>query len=441
MLLHYKSLAAFRSIFYKDLLTQEHLQEGQVLINKVVLPDGGEDETFNFWGYKLIKDGVKYLLSAKASGNKELVLKDTLPIMVQRSEKVAYRNEVFHVIRKYSSARFKAEKSLTFKELVDRLSSFKHTNPDHQKLLYFTVLAQLYHRANFRVCSPPSFGKDSAVDTLGYLVGGAATIVQPTRAKLEYRASLYNLLALNEASDIGNTEWENIQSFLLDAGAFKSSIEKQTRAFGVVGESIDISEFSLLIMYNDIIHVSEKNREKYIDVRAHKALLDRFPPLRLHGKLTEDFSAIATKDVDKEVEKNLDFYKEIIRNYMYYKQQPPKPRYNRDKLINKYGVREVPERWKMSLGALLNVIDLYCSSQEEFDRWVGIINASIQDYYDMMALHLSEERNKKKWGEVKYRQLLDTAIVSHPTFTERRKALDHPETTSTNAFDWDKVTV
>ena len=77
-MLYYDCLSEFKKQFYKDLLTQEHLASGQIKINKVSMPDGSEDDEYNFWGYQFEKNGVKFLLSAVDSDKKEIDLKINL---------------------------------------------------------------------------------------------------------------------------------------------------------------------------------------------------------------------------------------------------------------------------------------------------------------------------------------------------------------------------
>lgn len=418
-LLHYKALAEFRYQFYRSLLTQEHLKEGEVRINKVAFADGSEDDNFNFWGYRFDRDGVRYLLPAVNSKGEEITLNTTLPIQVKTTQKIAYRGDVFQLIIDYASARPRAQQTMTFRQLVDSLSGLKHSNPEHQKLLWFMGLTQMFTRANFRICTPAGFGKDSVVATLNNFVGGCASIVKPSRPKLEYRAATVNYLVINEVTKVPKADWELIEPFLLDAGDFKPTIEKQTLGYGVVHNQIDLKHFSIGLFYNDIDHL-QSDEENFIDLKAHKALLNRFPAFRLYGHFEEDFNEILGIDVPQFVTQHFDEYKRLLYAITYYKQHYTSllHRYDRSKL------RYVEsERWKTNIGLLLHTIDIYCKSQEEFDHWITIINDSLTDYEYMLQHKDNLSRVEKRLGPKEYAQFSESIKKAY-TYKEKRHLID-----------------
>ncbi len=374
----YPCIAEFKRQFYKNLLTSEHLVGGELKIDKVSYEDGAEDDLFNFWGWELRKDGVKYLLSCRDSNDIELNLKQLLPIVASNTQKVAHRGVVYRQIHKPIPARFKAIKTQEFQEFVDGFTSFDHSHPDHQLLDTFMAIASAMDRVYFRKSTPPGFGKDSIVDIFGGLFGGCATIENPTVAKLEERASVLKWLAVNEIVEIQKGDWRKIEQILLAMGAYKPEVTKRSRAHGNVGEVIDISDFSLSLMFNDIDNYPDP--KKYMDNVSKDAVLDRFVPLRLYGTITEDFNSYSALDIPKYVKRNIEQYKNVIYNFTYYKKNLLSllHGYNREGLI------PLPSRWSTNIGKLLNVIDVYCNTQEEFSEWIHIINTSIIDYKEML---------------------------------------------------------
>jgi hypothetical protein len=56
----------------------------------------------------------------------------------------------------------------------------------------------------------------------------------------------------------------------------------------------------------------------------------------------------------------------------------------------------VPERWKVSLGRILKVVDLYCESQKEFDYWLEVIMNAIEDYREMVQYTKAYEKFVKR---------------------------------------------
>lgn len=412
-LFYYDSLAIFKHEYFKDLITADHMISGEIFIGSLSYPDGGKDESANFWGYVFEKDGVKYLLSSKRKNRdtqiiENINIKDILPFKPSDVQKVAYKSQVYYLVNKPITARFKSEKKMSFRDLVDYFCLLNHTNPKHRKLMIFLAMASMLDRMYFRLSSPPGSGKDNIVDTFGALVGGCSAITQPTLAKLEFRTT-YKWLVVNEVVDIGKAEWRLIEQFLLDAAAHKPSIEKHSRAQDKSKEMMDISSFSLSLFYNDITMYPEV--DKYIDVVTKKAVLDRFPAFRVYGKFTEDFNSIRTIDVKKLVLENMNVYKDIIYTFTYYKNNlnTELHYYKLDKLR-----KNDNSRWLTSMGRLLKIVDLYCESQEEFDSWVQVINESTKDYEAM----------------VEYPDLLkksccsdNESLYNAQTFTEKNKIL------------------
>ena len=418
LLLHYVALSEFTKQFKSKVLDVEHLDEkGEIHLRKLTLPDGHEDDRANFWGWQLHKDGDTYLISNSDKEGNKVSIKDILPIVPAIVEKVANNGKVYKYVRKYNTVKFQSIKKYSFRDLVDFLSDIPHTNIIHRKLATILGISSLLDRANFRLSTPPGFGKDSIVDTLGNLMGGCATIENPTLAKLEREASLQDWLAVNEVVDIAKGDWRLIEQFLLAAGAFKPTITKRSRAFGGVGETIYISKFSISLMYNDVD--CYPNADKYFDMVTKKAVIDRFVPFRLYGTFRTNFTEIDTIDVEQFVKENTSIYKDLLYTLTYYSNnaQQELSNYNSDKLM------QLKPRWKTNILKLLKYIDLYCENQEEFDEWIGIINSCIKDYEAMINYPAFHNVLLEKYGEKKMKEI-DAMLKTKKTFTERIRMMD-----------------
>ena len=376
-LLYYDAIDEFHQIFNKDLLTTEHLIGGQIKISSLHYPNSEVDDTANFWGYELQKDGQKYLLASTDDKDKEINLRNILPILPVSTQKVASKGVVYQQIMEYKIARIKPQQHFTPKEFINILTPFDVTNKKHYVLNTLKAITSLMFRYNDRTCSNPGFGKDSAVDLLGNLIGGCETIVSPTYAKLEERAVILKWLAINEVVDITTADWRIIQQYLLDFGAFKNKVTKHSKAHGIVKEVIDASEFSLGLLYNDIADYPEPR--KYFDFITKNPVKDRFPAFRLYGSYLEDFNSLRGISVKELVAQNMDFYKSIISTFEYYRQ-------NINNHLHKYTptLKDYGNRWNINLGRLLAVVDLFSETEQEYNDWVVIIENSLDDYKEML---------------------------------------------------------
>lgn len=423
-LLHYDNISTFKQERFKDLLTIEHLIPGEISTNKLTFTDGTEKKNANFWGWKFEKNGKKYLLASRrdvrdSTGKiisvEEIKIDDLLPIVAEDLQKVSIRGEVYYKINKVSSAKFKSIKCMSFKELIDTFCSIKHSNPTHQHLYWFLAMASMMDRCNFRVATPPAFGKDSGVYLLGSLVGSAATIENPTLAKLEWM-TMYKWLVVSEIIDISKPEWKIIEQFLMATGAHKSEVTKHSRAMlSGTKDILNLKNFSLSLIYNDITDYPDP--KDYIDFISKKATLDRFPAFRLYGTYLEDFNTV-TMDNNKFVKENFDKYMELIYTYTYFKDNILKElkRFNADKLI------ELPQRHKTNIKRLLMMIDLYSDSQEEFDKWIEVINESITDYKNMLDY---PELMKKLSSTTGDQATLRAELYMAKTFTEKKRLINN----------------
>ena len=415
-LLHYDCLDTFKHEYFKHLLTREHLQDGQVKIDKMSLPDGSADDEANFWGYVLNKNGKKYLLSAHQDG-KDIDINKLLPILPDKVTKVASKGVVYYHIHSYKPARFKVEKKMSFRTLVDKLSAPDHSSPEHQKLMWFIGLASLLERVNFRMATPPGFGKDSVVETLGCLFGSCATVENPTIAKLEFMTT-YKWLAVNEVVDIKKDNWTNIEHFLLATGAHKPEVTKHSRATSGVKEVLNIKDFSISLMYNDIDEYKGKTVTKYFDAVTKGAVLDRFPAFRFHGRLTQDFNSVNSIDIPKYVKENQNAYKDLIYTLSYYKENL----FSELKGFKSDGLSKVPERWLNNIQRMLRMVDLYCTTQEEYNEWIKVINDSLADYEAMLLYPDYLDRLMKKLTNIEY-DVAFRELKKIPTFMERNRKI------------------
>lgn len=377
-ILHYDAITEFRKQFYKDLLTLQNLVGSQVKIDKLHYPDGSIQEDANFWGYVLEKDNIKYLLPSKDTDGKEIDIRNVLPLRAKTTLKVATKGQAYQWIRQSATARFRSEKRMSFRQLIQKLASLGHTNKEHQTLMWFIGMASMMDRFNCRISTPAGFGKDSVVDIVGNLIGGANTIENPSIAKLEFETAK-TWLMVNEAVGVRKADWEMIEQFLLATGAKKTEVTKRTRSGSSgVPELLDISNFSLGIAYNDIDHYIDMDR--YFDFVTKEAVKDRFPPFRLYGRYKEDFGSIRSINVKTFAEQHKNEYLDIIYTYHYYKDNvyTEMHRWSLDKLP------QLSPRWEENIKVLLKYVDLYCETQEEFDYWITVIINTIEDYKEML---------------------------------------------------------
>jgi len=396
LLLHTDTLAEFNEQYFAKVLNVEHITSDGAVNFPKVKSTSGEDMQINFFGWVVVKNGVSWLIPNTDEEGSPVKIKDIFPLVPQKWDEVGYQSKAYRFVDKYSVVRYKSENRLGMRKLVDTLASTPHTNPAHRKLLVMAILSQVFTRAYYRFSSPPGFGKDSIVDTLGLLVGGCATIENPSVPKLEREANVRTLSGLNEVVGLTRSQWVDIGKFMLAACAYKPSITKRTRAFGGVGETINLRTFSMSLFYNDINCYTDP-KIIYFDQLAEGGIRDRLPAMRLYGAFDYDFNSINNIDVKAFVKDNWDDLLNIIYTVTYYKG------HIFGKIPYTYDLKDLPQRWQRSLGVLLRVVGEYCENQQEFDEWVKVLKDSMADYnamleYPKMMEVLSETMTEKDYN-------------------------------------------
>lgn len=410
LLLHYDSLTEFNEKFYEGVITESHVEPQEVSFNKLILPDN--DYLENFWGFKVLKDNVKYLIKSHHKDGSPLNLNEELPLKPLKTMKVSYRSEVYHLILDYAKVKLGSEGHISLRECVDRLNSLQHSNPLQRELFIVTILSQYFGRANYRYSTPPGSGKDSIIDTLNFLFGKARTAVNPNTPKLESLSIANKLIALNEVVDLSKSSWKEIEQYLLDVGAFKPEITKRTRKFENVGEFIDIRHLSIALFYNDIDCYNFDI--EYFDEGAKTAVTDRFPPLRFYGIIEQDFSEISMYNLDVEIELFMYWYKELIYSLNHWASLKDEYHINNGLDINVY--RSMSPRWKINLQETFKWFAMLSKDQEELDSYKERLYDAIEEYNAMVTYKIGLINN----GESKFPER-NSKVFKGEVFTKSTK--------------------
>jgi hypothetical protein len=433
--LGYDVLREFHDTMFEGVLTNRNLGEEEKYFKTLKVVGREESEVVDFVGVTLAKQGKKYLLQtfdpSKAPGNgREIKPKDVIPLRPTQTTRVGHRNDVFHLINNHNKIKIGEKQDKTFRELVNSLSTFNHTNDLHYKLFWITVLSSVWQRVYYRVATRPGFGKDSSIQVLNLLGEFSKSVVDPTRAKLEFLSD-QNVLAISEVTKSTKSEWEDTQQFLLDCGDFKPQTEKRSRSFQGVEETLDIKDLSILLFYNDVLSYS--SLDKYFDYKADENVKDRFPALHFAGKLDDNhFDELAAMDIPEFVEENFDDMKSLLYSYTYWKNNFREHVSGYEYDLSGHGLSG---RAKRSLRATMQLIDLYSDSQAEYKYFCDEFMDCVKDYErQFMFIDAYNEALEQKSGE--QRVEYENKMRETQTFKERLKKLkDGFKSENLNAWD------
>ena len=379
ILMNYKAINEFKKQYFEGILGQQNLVGEEVNFSKITFPD--ETVYENFWGYVFKDNNNKYLLDSHDRDGNEVVLSKILPIVPTKTQKVSYKGEVYHWIKGYDLVEFSKTNKMSFKEVIRNIFPFDITHRDDSDLFVTLMLAMYYSKCNFRVCSAPGFGKDSVVEMLENLVGMATSISSPTTPKLEFLSTSSKLLVINEIIGLTGTEWQEVEKYILDVAADLPTIPKRSRAFGNVGEFIDISELSLCLFYNEGIDYPED--AKYVDSMAKASVIDRLPALRFRGRLVEDFNKINKYDIKEVVKNNFNYYVDLIHSMEYWASQS-NSHYSRVGYNIEVTNPKFAGRWSGNLMSYFKFLAMFADSKEEFEELKQRVYNRLEDYDYML---------------------------------------------------------
>jgi len=380
-LLNYNTLSHFRALENQGILDKKHLAEKySVHLKKLTFADGGEEE-LDLFAWHFNKDGEDFLIPMQNDDGSMKDMDSILPLRVKGNPQlVAHGGKVYRLVpsQNYTVLKYNPEKIYSFREMVDTLSGIEHSNSKAKKLFTIMSIASYLDVCHFRVSTNPGFGKDSMVDTLGLLMGDASTVENPSLAKFEREITLNQMVGLNELTKIKKADWDSIQMVLLACAAQKPSIKKRTRKFDGVGEEIDLSHLSVVMMYNDITDYDSP--DKYFDSVTDKNVIDRFPAFRFWGRITYDFSKDDDTDFKRVAREGQTDLRGIIKTLLYYKEN-----WSSEHHGYPFSVSGVSPRWQLNISRMLRYIDLYCESKEEFDEYVALLKGAMVDYQAMLS--------------------------------------------------------
>lgn len=294
---------------------------------------------------------------------------EDIPFRIKDSTEFDYKGDVFDIIQEVEPITIPSEKRMSYREMVDWFISTKHSNKLHQKLYGIAVTSGWIDRHNTRISTEAGFGKDSLVDTVGFLVDTTANVYGATFAKLEYNLK-NEYLVLNEMGNLKAEDKANMQEFLLATGAYRNIYNKRTRKSGGTQEQYDISKTSIMIVYNLPDYYRGKAQE-YFDQMFTPAVIDRFIPFVFEGRLTTKYQNLL--DPISVLDKYEHTIKNIVATLQYFKENKITDiKYDVPEHIqfkDKYGQRL--ERYERSFNVLMKYISEYCKDQEEFNTLVN----------------------------------------------------------------------
>lgn len=344
LIFHNDCIQKFNNKLYANMLSPENIRTKQ----KAITVDGEK-----YYGYYLEKGKDNFFMNA--------IHYDELPFRIVKEKEIDYKGDVLRFIIEPETINIPSEKRMTFRQLVDTVPNFTHSEPLHFTLYKIIANASYIDRINVRISTDAGFGKDSVVNIIHELVDSIVNIYGATFAKLEYILT-NKLIVLNELGNLKQDEKISMQEFLLATGAYFNTYNKRTRKTNTTQEQYDISRLSLLIFYNLPEYYIGKAQE-YFDQIFTKAVINRFIPFVFTGRLTTQFEKLI--DTQKIMEEHEQTYKDAIATLTYFRNNPLK--YIEFTVPKEITFSDKLKRYERTFNVILKYVSEYATTQEEFD--------------------------------------------------------------------------
>jgi len=377
LLNHYDVLGAFSEDYYQDLITKDHLGEETVIKYK-------EKQLFIF--------PVKYKGRVFAIPSEEVIEANKLPIKIQKSEKCAYGRNVFHVVKKFSSARIRDDNAMSFRALVDTLANFEHSHKDTEFLVYKITSLMLYLRKGFaRVVSEAAFGKNAVPTILKALMRDIAITNPRTTAAFEHKL-INKEIVLDELTNLEKAQRDLMQEALLQVADGSNSYEKGTRGSAKIGtkDEYNISHLSIQILYNIYDYYVEAGQgDKYFDNVFQPAVKDRFLPLYFEGTLNSmQFANVNNpKEVATKYKDDIIKIVRALKHYLKYFEKYDKKHF---KLKKEYVLSRTGRQDK-TFHMICQGLRTYANTEEEYNKLAEVLHGAHIRYNKMINAQAIEE--------------------------------------------------
>ena len=299
-----------------------------------------------------------------------------LPIKIQKTEIIKDDKAIYHFVAECNRIGFSPKRYFDFRALTDKFCEIMHTNKPHQRLKWIIALTSLLQRINVRKCGNTELGKDSTYIILNHLTNKVSVFDKPkTSAKMEY-GLLNDVLMVNELVPNKEEERHEMNDYLLSIGSLNPTYQKKTRSSAGTKETYDMAKFSLVVCYNTLQEIAEKDKVNYFDYAFGLNVLRRFLPLKFNGRIDiKQFTQALNynEDVDRQL-------LELARTIEWYRQNWQTEK--KDWLIQ---VPMLGERWELMFGRIMDGIILYSNTEDEARQMGNMLLECHNGYTRMLS--------------------------------------------------------
>lgn len=373
---HYAYWEQFNDKVFGQTFNNEHLSDDGRIHHQVVfysISDSGyieyTPEPEDRYYVKLVKGTEFYLLPVKFIDKFPIIPKATINVHLKKSD-----SQVWKYIQKIDSLSVPSKRTMEFKEFVDTWNPIKHTNLAGWTLMKLIGFSQ---GVKIGLCGTVGAGKNSNLILRRYMFPKISPKVHKSTPAKFYRTLYYNdYVNIDEITSWMNTEVAQIEDLIAALADETPDLDKfsldKNRKMELINK---INNKSITFTFNPY---SADHKYNFIDKFKNPGkILDRYPLLFIDGKIDDVIDRPSPEEAKRGVADNFKEMCDIVSAEAYWRQ-------NYSKHLHNYPRDVLPfkGRWYNNLSGLIDLMDIYCATELEFNVWVDYLYKTIMDYKD-----------------------------------------------------------
>lgn len=343
------------------------------------------------------EEGIARGYFARKDKNKYWITEDTfdlLPIRIKDTQELKYKEDI--VLNPHGSIitfRIKPEQTMKVRDMVDGFCPFTHTHPDQLMLLKFIAISSYIGKTFICVASEPNFLKSSIFKVIHSITDKCPVFKPRSIPGVLNKISGTGNMVFDEAHECKKDIRDIMEEFALDIGGGSTVYINGAMKSANTKNKYDCALQSITFLYNNLDCYREPDK-KYFEVifSNNKAMDDRFLKLKLKGKLTQKFTR--NFDIAKTADDNRQFYIDWHKELEFLKEYKGTAKAQR-KWVTK-SVLDLKGRRRVVYDEITWLIDVYSQTQDEYDKYVKLLDEAVIGYKEMVAplLGIMQEEEK-----------------------------------------------
>jgi hypothetical protein len=384
---HYAVFKAFANRIYKESLGSEHLMyngsemyfETYFRIIDGCVVECAIDDADKRSCYLLEKGSEQYMLPLVFAKHFPLKVLRSEPCHIKKSDKRVWKR-----VLETEAMVLPSKKRRSFKEFVTAWNPVEHTNPQSKTFLTILAIASRYKGVKLCICSEPAAMKNANFTLIGHITGDVVRMVKPTLARIENAVAYNRVLIFDEVTSMTKESIDDIELPIAWFGDNSSEYDAHSMKTNKKQQKSDLTQTSIIFPYNrkqDIGRGKVFFDEKWTNPGAIK---DRYPQFLIEGRVAETAANLNMTQAEEIMKTHFNDIAKVASelNYWFLNMHKEMHKYNRDIYIMALASKN---RHITNTEGLLDALDVYCDTQQEFDDWQTWLLSRMQAYKRMVS--------------------------------------------------------